>query len=200
MENAINKSTVTAVILAGGKGSRIGGQDKGLITFNGKPMIEHLLERIRPQTPNIIINANRNQTRYQQYGYPVISDQMDDFQGPLAGFSSAIKAVDTDYILTLPCDGPLLPLDLLTRLMSAATHNQHNKPIVVHDGKRLQPVYALIPVTLGESLDQFLSEGGRQIRQWYETDEFITVDFSDSVDAFTNINTEQQRQTLENSL
>ena len=112
-----NKNNITAVILAGGKGSRLGGQDKGLVDYNGKLLIEHVLERITPQVSTVLINANRNVDTYKQYGFPVINDDLSDFQGPLAGFASAMRASTTSHILTLPCDGPLLPLDLASRML-----------------------------------------------------------------------------------
>jgi len=188
----INKSNVTAVILAGGKGRRLGGQDKGLVKYKGKMLIEHVLERIEPQVNGILINANRNQQSYQQYGFPVINDELSDFQGPLAGFATAMKIVKTDYIVTLPCDGPKLPLDLVSRMIEALKDNSQNIA-VAHNGDRLQPVYALIPVILIDSLEAFLKNGDRKIDLWYAEHKMVIVDFSDQAQSFFNINTEKQR-------
>ena len=185
----ISKSNITAVILAGGKGRRLGGQDKGLVTYQDKKLIEHVLERIKPQVGSLLINANRNQSDYKSYGFPVINDDLHDYQGPLAGFVSAMKIVD---IMTLPCDGPNLPLDLVSRMISKLTNPE--AIAVAHDGERMQPVYALIPVALINSLETFLEKGDRKIDLWYAQHETVLVDFSDQVEAFFNINTEEQRQ------
>ncbi|GAA0426451.1 molybdenum cofactor guanylyltransferase [Cocleimonas flava] len=187
----INKNQITAVILAGGKGSRLGGQDKGLVDYQNKPLIEHVLEKIEPQVGQIIINANRNQDEYAKFKHPVISDELSDFQGPLAGFLTGMKTCNTDYILTLPCDGPDLPDDLVSRLISEV---QNNNIVVAHDGKRLQPVHALIPTSLIESLEDFLANGDRKIDLWYAQHSMATADFSDKPEVFFNVNTEEQRQ------
>ncbi|MEB8434178.1 molybdenum cofactor guanylyltransferase MobA [Cocleimonas sp. KMM 6892] len=187
----INKNQITAVILAGGKGSRLGGQDKGLVDYQNKPLIEHVLEKIEPQVGQIIINANRNQDEYAKFKHPVISDELSDFQGPLAGFLTGMKTCNTDYILTLPCDGPDLPDDLVSRLISEV---QNNNIVVAHDGKRLQPVHALIPTSLIESLEGFLANGDRKIDLWYAQHPMATADFSDKPEVFFNVNTEEQRQ------
>ena len=105
-----DRSNITAVILAGGRGKRLGGQDKGLVELDGKPLIEHILDAIASQVDRVTINANRNQQSYANYGYPVINDNMADYQGPLAGFAAALSACNTDYIVTLPCDGPYVAI------------------------------------------------------------------------------------------
>jgi len=140
----------------------------------------------------IIINANRNQPEYESYGYPVINDELSDFQGPLAGFYSAMNKSATDYIVTLPCDGPNLPNDLVERLSQQVI--DENTIAVAHDGKRIQPVYALIPIKLKESLNDFLQNGDRKIDLWYAQHDTQIADFSNNVSAFFNINTEEQRQ------
>ncbi|MCF6191102.1 MAG: molybdenum cofactor guanylyltransferase [Cocleimonas sp.] len=190
----IDKKNITAVILAGGKGRRLEGQDKGLVVYKGKALIQHVIERIHSQVGSIVINANRNQETYASYGYSTISDEMSDFQGPLAGFASAMKLVKTDYIITLPCDGPSLPLDLVSRMLSKL--NDYTDPsnciAVAHDGERMQPVHALIPVALITSLEAFLANGDRKIDLWYAKHELVLVDFSDQPDAFFNINKKEQ--------
>jgi len=190
----IDKKNITAVILAGGKGRRLEGQDKGLVLYKGKTLIKHVIERLQPQVGSIVINANRNQETYADYGYPIISDEMNDFQGPLAGFASAMKMVETDYIVTLPCDGPSLPLDLISRMLSKLNtfHDVSNHIAVAHDGEWLQPVHALIPVALINSLEEFLANGDRKIDLWYDKHELVWVDFSDQPDAFFNINKKEQ--------
>ncbi len=190
----IDKNNITAVILAGGKGRRLEGQDKGLVLYKGKTLIQHVIERIQPQVGNIVINANRNKETYADYGYPIISDEMNGFQGPLAGFSTAMKMVETDYIVTLPCDGPSLPLDLVSRMLTKLNtfSDVSNCIAVAHDGEWLQPVHALIPVVLIDSLEEFLANGDRKIDLWYAKHDLVLVDFSDQPDAFFNINKKEQ--------
>ncbi|MEE9326274.1 MAG: molybdenum cofactor guanylyltransferase MobA [Cocleimonas sp.] len=188
----ISKSNITALILAGGKGRRLSGQDKGLVEYKNKLLIEHVLDRIEPQVNSILINANRNQQVYSQYGHPVINDELSDFQGPLAGFATAMKTTKTDYIITLPCDGPMLATDLVSRMIEQLGNNTHSIA-VAHDGERLQPVYALIPVSLIDSLEEFLINGDRKIDLWYAEHKTVLVDFSDKAESFFNINTEKQR-------
>ncbi len=185
-----DKENITAVILAGGRGRRLGGQDKGLLELNGKPLIEHILDAVKPQVKTVIINANRNLDVYTDYTYPVVSDEMTDFQGPLAGFAAALSACNTDYIMTLPCDGPAVPADLANRLSKALIENEAELA-VAHDGQRMQPVYALIPVSLLASLQKFLDAGDRKIDLWYAQHKVALTDFSDVMENFFNINTEK---------
>ncbi len=188
-----DKENITAVILAGGRGSRLGGQDKGLLGLNGKPLIEHILDAITPQVKTVIISANRNHQVYAGYGYPVVSDDMTDFQGPLAGFAAALSACNTDYIMTLPCDGPSVPADLAARLSKAIIDNEAELA-VAHDGQRMQPVYALIPRSLLDSLLAFLDAGDRKIDLWYAQHKVALADFSDVLESFFNINTEKDHR------
>jgi molybdenum cofactor guanylyltransferase len=188
------KNNITAVVLAGGRGRRLGGLDKGLLSLEGKPLIEHIIDAIKPQAGTIIINANRNRQEYSAYGYPVISDDMTDYQGPLAGFAAALSACKTDYIITLPCDGPTVPPDLVSRLAEALI-NQNAELAVAHDGTRMQRVYALIPCALLDSLQAFLDTGDRTVGLWYAQHNVAQADFSDVPDTFFNINTEEDRLT-----
>ena len=195
--NTLSKHEVTAVILAGGKGRRMQGKDKGLVELADLPLIEHVIAAIEAQVKTIIINANRNQQQYSHYGYQVISDTLDDYQGPLAGFISAMKEASTSHIVTLPCDGPLLADDLVERLIFAS--NKENAEIAVaHDGERMQPVYSLIPVTLTASLGDFLDSGERKIDLWYKQHRLALADFSDCPETFRNINTAKERDNLQN--
>ncbi|MEW8203311.1 MAG: molybdenum cofactor guanylyltransferase MobA [Candidatus Thiodiazotropha endolucinida] len=189
---------VTAVILAGGRGRRMGGEDKGLIELNGRPLVQHVISAIQPQVATILINANRNQERYAAFGYPVIADSLLDYQGPLAGFIAALQAVETEDMLTLPCDGPLVPPDLVARLYEAR-QSAGADIAVAHDGDRLQPVYALIPKRLADSLQHYLDRGDRKIDLWYEEHRVAHADFSDIPRTFINVNTLQERDNLQGS-
>lgn len=195
--NTLSKHDVTAVILAGGKGRRMQGKDKGLVELANLPLIEHVIAAIEPQVKTIILNANRNQQQYSHYGYQVISDTLDNYQGPLAGFFSAMKEATTSHIVTLPCDGPLLPGDLVERLIFAS-NIEDAEIAVAHDGERMQPVYSLIPITLIASLNNFLDAGDRKIDLWYKQHRVALADFSDCPETFRNINTAEQRDKLQN--
>lgn len=194
--NKIEKDQVTAVILAGGMGRRMGGRDKGQVELQGHPLIEYVLNAIRPQVKTILINANRHQDDYASYGYPVLADRLEGYQGPLAGFASGMQAAATSYIVTVPCDGPLLANDLVRRLCTALTRDGA-EIAVAHDGDRLQPVYALIPTSLQPSLEAFLATGNRKIDQWYACHTIALADFSDSPGTFRNINTPQDHNNLQ---
>lgn len=180
---------ITVVILAGGKGSRLGGIDKGLVKLRDKPLIEHLISRIRPQNPNIIISANRNLETYRQFGFPVYPDDIDDYAGPLAGILKALKKCPTEWLMTVPADSPFIPDDLAERLV---TKSEGNKVVMVHDGKRLQPTFSLIHKTLATALEQFLQGGERKAQVWMQQQPYDIVDFSDKANAFININTEEE--------
>lgn len=193
--NPPGRDEITAVVLAGGRGRRLGGRDKGLVDLDGRPLIEHILDAIAPQVGAIIINANRNRETYLRYGYPVVSDDMVDYQGPLAGFAAALAACRTDYIATMPCDGPRVPADLVARL-GRALAGAEAEIAVADDGRRMQPVYALIPVSLQGSLQAFLDAGDRKIDLWYARHRVAKADFSDIVETFANINTDDDRRRL----
>ena len=193
---SISARDITAVILAGGRGRRMGGQDKGLIEINGRALVAILIDRLSRQVSSILINANRNRDRYQAFGYPVVSDQLDDYQGPLAGFACAMDQVDTDFILTLPCDGPSLASDYVARFITSQQRSGA-AICVADDGERLQPVHALIKVDLLTSLNAFLDSGDRKIDRWYAMHDFVKTDFSDCADMFRNINTPSDQQSIQ---
>jgi molybdopterin-guanine dinucleotide biosynthesis protein A len=176
----------------------MGGEDKGLIELSGRPLVKHVIDAIQPQVGAILINANRNQERYAAFGYPVIADSLLNYQGPLAGFITAMQAIETEDMLTLPCDGPLLPGDLVERLYQAR-RAAGAEIAVAHDGNRLQPVYALIPKRLVDSLQGYLDGGDRKIDLWYEQYKIAQADFSDIPRTFINVNTLQERDSLQGS-
>jgi molybdenum cofactor guanylyltransferase/molybdopterin-guanine dinucleotide biosynthesis protein MobB len=160
------------------------------------PLIEHILEQVRAETANIVINANRNQKRYKTYGYPVIEDTMPDYQGPLAGFASVMTNLNTEFLLTLPCDAPRIPDNYVSKMLKRQQETGA-EIVVATDGERLQPVHALIANRLLPSLLAFLSRGERKIDRWYAEHNMVTLDFSDTPDVFHNLNTEQQKLQLE---
>ena len=189
----------TGVILAGGRATRMGGRDKGLLQLAGKPMVEWVMAALKPQVADIIINANRNLDAYAAYGYRVVSDKLHGFCGPLAGIASSMESASTPYIVTTPCDSPLVPLDLAHRLYQAL-HVNRAEISVAHNGERLQPVFALLTCTLSNSLLNYLEAGERKIDTWYSRHKLAIVDFSDSVDAFININTPAEIQAVESRM
>lgn len=179
---------ITAVVLAGGRARRMGGQDKGLIELNHRPLIEYAVGALQGQVDAILVNANRNLERYAALGYPVIADQYGEFSGPLAGIASALAEIETRYLVTVPCDCPSLPKDLVIRLLSA--HAQADAELAVaHDGTRMQPVFALLERTLLGSLEEFIESGGHKVDRWYTRHRVALADFSDQPDAFINVNT-----------
>lgn len=184
---------ITVVILAGGMGRRMGGSDKGLVTYKNTTLVEHVIEGIARQTDNILINANRNTETYAQFGYPVVEDTLSDFQGPLAGFYAAMGVAKTDYILTLPCDGPFI-VDHYLQSMLTGLNQSGSEMVIASDGERLQPVYALLPIALKSSLYQYLQEGERKIDKWYQRHQYSLVEFAEQERLFTNINTPEDIQ------
>lgn len=180
-------SAVTGIILAGGQGLRMQGSDKGLLEYQGMPLIEHVLAALKPQVSQILISANRNVAAYQRYGFPVLSDPMGGYQGPLAGIAAALAKTRTPWLLTAPCDGPFVPADLCQRLLSAAL-DQGGEVAIVHDGQRLQPLYALIQTALLPKLTAFLDAGDRKTLLWLERQRMVTVDYSDAPEHFRNFN------------
>lgn len=185
----IHKQQISAVILAGGRSSRMLGEDKGLIKLGNKTLVEHIITTIEHQVGCIFINANRNQDDYQQFSnYPVISDASGDFQGPLAGIVAALKIIKTPYLLILPCDAPLVGAELLAKLANALMQSKA-QITVAHDGKRLQPTFALIQASLLNNLLKYLNNGDKKISLWHRQNAAIHVDFSKYQHFFTNINT-----------
>ena len=191
------RSQITAIILAGGQGKRMGGKDKGLVKFCNHSLIQNVIEKMQPQVEQIIINANRNTAEYEALGYPVIADAMTDFQGPLAGFMAAMNSVSSNYIVCVPCDGPMLSDKLVHRLYTQL-QRENTDIAVAHDGNRMQPVYVLISTHLKTSLLEYLQSGERKIDRWYAHHKVSIVDFSDIPETFININTPQERDFLQN--
>ncbi|MCL1043362.1 molybdenum cofactor guanylyltransferase MobA [Shewanella marisflavi] len=190
---------IDAVILAGGMARRMGGNDKGLVELNDRPMIQHAIDRIKPQVKQILINANRNQSRYAEFGYPVLSDEDSGYLGPLAGMITALGQTQADYLMVVPCDCPLLPTDLVQRMLSAI-QAEGAEMAVASDGKREQPVVLLMKPALRESMKAFLDAGERKIDFWYAKHHCVVCDFSDQPNAFVNVNTPEQKQQLSEAI
>jgi len=185
--NTSSLPSITGVILAGGRAQRMGGNDKGLVAFNHKPLISYAIKALSTQVDQLIINANRNIDRYQTFGYPVIEDSITGFCGPLAGMLSAMQTVKSDYILTAPCDSPRISPQLRQRMMETLLLEQADIA-VAHDGERLQPVFCLIPTQLKDDLAAFLDKGDRKIDLWLARHKLAMVNFSDQPDTFVNFN------------
>lgn len=179
---------VTGIILAGGAGSRLGGADKGLQLHAGRPLIEWVIERLRPQVETILISCNRNLKRYAGYACPVFADRMPLYSGPLAGLARVLPEVETTTCVTVPCDNPALPLDLVERLQTALALESSARVAVAHDGERLQPLYAMLPATLGAELEAWLQAGGRAPREWYPQLGMQLASFADAPGQFRNLN------------
>ena len=208
----INLSDITGLILAGGRGSRMGGVDKGLQNFNGVPLALHTLLRLQMQDggplAQVMINANRNLAAYEAFGASVWPDVLADYAGPLAGFLTGLERCESPYLVTTPCDTPLFPLDLVARLaqamdeqdadiaMVAAPESNMNGELIV----RPQPVFCLLRVELLESLAGFTQNGGRKIDAWTAQHTVALVPFdlpADDPRAFFNANTLAELQSLE---
>ena len=200
----IDRSNITGVILAGGRGSRMGGVDKGLQNFNGMPLALATLLRLQPQVGELMINANRNLSAYESFGVPVWPDVLPDYAGPLAGFLTALEHCETPWLATVPCDTPLFPLDLVERLAQAAEDQDAQIAMASareDDGPlRPQPVFCLLRVELLESLVRFTQGGGRKIDGWTALHTTVVVPFDKPGDpprAFFNANTLAELHNLE---
>lgn len=181
--------TTAGVILAGGRGQRMGGKDKGTVVYNGLPLVQHVINRLTPQLDQIVISANRNIDFYKTYNYPVLADDMGDYWGPLAGIATAMNFCKCDLLLTVPCDTPRLPEDLLQRL-SGVMLQQKVDVVMAQDSNRLHPVIALINCSLYEDLLAYLQRGERMVMKWMQSQKWAAADFSDQTDYFTNINSQ----------
>lgn len=191
--------SITGVILAGGLARRMGGKNKAFLKILDKALIQYILKNLEVSLDEILINANQNLKKFDQLGFPVITDHIDGFAGPLAGMAAGLGAATTSHILVIPCDSPFITDDLVSRFVTACS--QTNADIyVAHDGQRIQPVFALINVKTLPSLLAYLDAGNHKIDTWYEQQQMTTVDFSDAPETFININTPEELRKAETQM
>lgn len=169
----------------------MGGRDKGLLPLHGQALIEHVLQRVSPQCDTILINISRHKEVYAKFGYPLIEDSLPGGLGPLAGLLSALEHSHSDYVLSVPCDTPELPHDLVPRMLDSLKHHRA-EACTVDDGKRLHPVIMLVKCSLASNLRHYLESGRRKVHDWFYSVEHCVADFSDQPQAFININTPEQ--------
>jgi len=185
------RDTITGLILAGGRDSRVSGTDKGLLELHGLPLVEHVLARLAPQVGALIISANRNQERYRALVPRVVSDEAPSSgerdTGPLAGIQAGLAHTQTAWVVVVPCDAPQLPRSLVVRLADAVNTRGVRAACARTDG-RLQPVFCLLATALGPSLTAHLSQGGRAVHGWLEEIRATAVDFEDPM-GFRTFNT-----------
>ena len=184
------------VILAGGHATRMNGVDKGLVLLQNKPLIQHVIARLKSQVDEIFINANREIAQYQAFGYPVLQDENAEFIGPLAGFSLGLQHAKHEYVLTVPCDSPLLPLDLAERLLSGMAASRADIAVASSE-ENAHPVFCLMRKSVLPSLQAYIESGERKVSAWQKSLNYIEVDFSDNFQAFTNLNTFDDLADLE---
>jgi len=198
-QTLIERNDITGLILAGGRGSRMGGIDKGLQAYHGVPLALHALLRLAPQVGHAMINANRNLAAYESMGVPVWTDALPDFAGPLAGFLAGLEHCETPYLATVPCDSPLFPDDLVARLAAALEAGDAELAMAstLENGVSwVQPVFCLMKASLLESLVRFTHEGGRKVDRWTAQHVCVNVPFADER-AFFNANTLAELQQLQ---
>jgi len=187
---------ISSIILSGGRGTRMNGVDKGLVLLQQKPLITHVIERLKPQVDELFINANREITAYQALGYPVLQDETGDFLGPLAGFLLSLKHAQHEYVLTVPCDSPLLPLDLVEKLLTGMAEARADISVASSDGNT-HPVFSLMKKNVLPSLMEYLASGERKVSAWQKSQKYVEVNFSDCNGTFSNLNTFEDLKALE---
>ncbi len=199
---------ITGLVLAGGRGTRMGGLDKGLQYFEDEPLALRALQRLAPQVSTTLLNANRNTLTYEFFGAPVLADAAPDFPGPLAGLLVGLAHCTTPWLITVPCDAPRFPVDLAQRLAAALAADEADiaiasAPQTQADGStvmRAQPVFSLVRTSLRDSLEQFMKTGGRKVSAWMALHRTVEVSFDrpgDAPDAFANANTLTELRALE---
>jgi molybdenum cofactor guanylyltransferase len=194
--------SISAIILSGGRATRMNGVDKGLVLLKDKsllqqkPLIAHVIARLQPQVDEIFINANREIATYEAFGLPVLKDENEEFIGPLAGFKLGLQHAKHEYVLTVPCDSPLLPLDLVARLYNGMSASRMDIAVASSDGDT-HPVFCLMKKSVLPSLMDYLARGERKVSAWQKSQNYIEVNFSDCSEAFVNLNTFEDLTALE---
>lgn len=189
---------VTGVILAGGQGQRMGGVDKGLQSLNGRPMVQWVLDRLKPQVGTVLISANRHLSGYAQFGCPVLPDLIPGFAGPLAGLHTALAKAVTPLVASAPCDSPFLPTDLVARLRTAL-EAQNADLAVARSGDRVHRAFCLLRRERLPGLEAFLAAGGRKVGLWHAALKVVEVPFATEAGAFDNINTPDELRSLQHN-
>jgi len=188
----IPSDAITGLVLAGGRGQRMQGRDKGLQPYLGRPLALHALERLAPQVGPLLLSANRHLAEYRAFGVPVLPDAIGDFPGPLAGWLTALAQCRTPWLASVPCDTPHFPLDLVGRLSAAAAQGNADLAVALtrgDDGEPLmQPVFCLLKAALAPALQDYVAGGGRRVQQWVLQQRHVAVPFDDA-SAFRNFNT-----------
>lgn len=187
---------ITAIILSGGRATRMGGIDKGLVKLQETALITHVIARLEPQTDEIIINANRQLAEYEHFNLPILQDENPTFIGPLAGFSLGLQHAKHDYLLTVPCDSPMLPLDLTSRLLSALIEKDADIAVAKSEG-HTHPIFCLCKKSVLPTLTAYLEQGERKVSSWQKSLNYVEVTFNDCNDAFINLNTFEDLTALE---
>jgi len=181
------RTQVTGGILAGGRGMRMGGVDKGLVLHEGRELVAHMIQRLKPQVHGIVISANRNVDRYSTFGYPVYTDDDDGFLGPLAGIARLLREIDTDFLVTTPCDTPEFPDDLVQRLLARQAETGADA-VVAQDGEQRQFLFALYRRSLADAAAAALAAGERAVWRWHEDLNLVEAQVPGG-GAFANLNT-----------
>ena len=197
----MNTEQISGLILAGGRGTRMGHVDKGLQNFRGAPMALHVMLRLQPQVGDLMINANQNLAPYESFGVPVWPDEMQGYAGPLAGMQTGLIHCTTDYMVTAPCDSPFLPVDLVERLAAGLLDADADLAVAVTgegegETRQAHPVFCLMKASLLQHLTEFLRDGGRKIDAWYASLNTVDVHFAEEA-AFRNINTVAELKSYE---
>ena len=188
--------TISAIILSGGRATRMGGVDKGLISLQNQPLIQYVISRLQSQVDEILINANREIAQYEAFGFKVLQDENQDFAGPLAGILLGLKHAKHELVLSVPCDSPLLPLDLVARLQKGMAESSMDIAVASSDGNT-HPVFCLMKKSVLPNLIGFLDAGERKVSTWQKSQKYVELDFSDCANAFINLNTLEELRELE---
>jgi len=186
---------ISAIILAGGQATRMGGAGKALVTLQNKHLIQHVIERLDPQVDEILINVNREMAKYEVFNLPIFQDEHPSFIGPLAGFALGLKHGKHGYLLTVPCDSPLFPSDLVERLLNALTGSSADIAVAKSAG-HTHPVFCLMKKSVLPSLLAYIDQGERKVSDWQKSLHCLEVEFNDCSEAFVNLNTFEELEAL----